>query len=303
VNTNICNNSFSYNREYKNLENTGCLQEEEIPTESFLNEEGLKTSLIEAIAYAAIMLIAMPFLAPEEQMTALTFTAVAFATSVILRQLEGTITTQLKKMKIVDPSSAESRLLTLINIFALFLLSIPSQYVKTVVHEHGHYLAIKSVDFNSEPNISLFANFSGDIAYDSNPAMKMNKALIASGGPVADVLAASVLIAAGHYQKAKTNLGLFFNMQSILTIFQALSYANSSFSNPAKSSHDYAVMWKKGDIHPYLSMIGIVALPLLTKGGLMLYDRYAETGEIPILPALNDKLCKFVKDVFDEDKK
>lgn len=262
--------------------------------DSCFDSEALKLSLIEAVASAAMLLIALPFLGEEDQYIAMGFTAMAFVMSFVTRQV-GAIYQNHEKQ-----DSFSKTVTSFTNLFSLSLLTSQSTYVSTLIHESGHYMAIKYVDSNIQPVISLSATGGGNCTYGTNSLIKMNEGFIASAGPMADMVVVCACIALAHFQKTKSNLSIFLHLRAALSTFHSFNYARSAFQHAERTSHDYAVMWNEAAIHPIVSMINIAALPLLAKMTLQAYDKFCETGEIPLLPDFHARVCKMVQSITDE---
>jgi hypothetical protein len=160
-------------------------------------------------------------------------------------------------------------------------------YIHSLVHEYGHYLAIRYFDTrmatiglsplgggSTQPEDSLFQkifqNYKNALGFPP-----IYKSSVIAAGPLFQIIFATSGIAASHFQKSIHELSRFLKMTSCLSILHSLEYAYSAVDASGKYQNgDFAIIHRQLGIHPYISMIGIVALPLLVKSGLVLYDRY-----------------------------
>lgn len=169
-------------------------------------------------------------------------------------------------------------------------------YMHSLVHEYGHYLAFRYFDSRMAtiglspigggytlPESSLFCSIFQNYknAFGFPPVYKTT---VIAAGPLSQIIFATSGIAAAHFQKSRPELSRFLNMTSCLSILHSLEYAYSAVNASEKYQHtDFAIIHRQLGIHPYVSMIGIVALPLLVKSGLELYDRYYK-NQVPSEP-------------------
>lgn len=173
-------------------------------------------------------------------------------------------------------------------------LALSFQKITTLVHEYGHYFAgryysnfdkdlIRVIELNESGGITKFADeFNFSLFYrffkycfllgeDPFKPLLENKVAITIAGPLVENIFATSLIAAAHFQ-TNSYIRHFLNGSAILNILISEAYAHSAYSNVGNPSHDFAVLWEQGGIHPYASMACLVGLPVITKLGLMLRD-------------------------------
>lgn len=276
-----------------NTYRNGANQESEVKRETIKDdlshEAGLKSSLLEAIGCIALLAIVSPYM-PEDRGTAQTITSSVFATCLIVRQLAVYFQNEIKS------NGGVSSIPALVNDYVPpLLLNLPFKYINNLVHEYGHYAAIRyadNFDNSSLPIVNLHATFGGNVTYTTTPARRANDTLITAAGPIAQITFAAAAIAVAHFNSQRSFSKTFLNGAAFLSILNSLNYAYSAFELAEKSSHDFAVLWKKADIHPFIAMICIVALPLLVKVGLILNDYYLKHGEIPYVDKINSTLKK-----------
>lgn len=282
---NCINNTYS-----KGTVDLASLAQRETIKDDLSSGAGLKSSLLEAIGCIALLAIVSPYMPEEDRATAQTITSSVFATCLIVRQLAVYFQEEIKS------NGGVSSIPALVNDYAPpLLLNIPFKYLNSLAHEYGHYAAIRyadNFDNSSLPVVNLHATFGGNVTYINTPARRINDTMITAAGPIAQITFAAAAIAVAHFSPQRSFSKIFLNAAASFSILGSLNYAYSAFAAEGKSSHDFAVLWDRADIHPYLAMICIVALPLIVKAGLLLNDYYLKHGEIPYVDKINSTLKK-----------
>lgn len=207
--------------------------------------------------------------------------------------------------------------------FPAIILANSFSSIQTLVHEYGHFFANKyfsnfdkdlgfvielsargGVTKTKETNFPCptFFEFLKYICFmrenpfneqysyiDKLKALNKYDIPITIAGPLVENMFSTSFIVAAHFQ-TNSYIRHFFNISAIMSIQTSLEYAQSAFSNVGKSSHDFAVLWEKGGIHPYVSMACIAGLPIITKLGLLLRDYLKSPKEENSVPTQSSEI-------------
>lgn len=152
----------------------------------------------------------------------------------------------------------------------------------TVIHEGGHYFAIKLFYEKVQPTIEVFPLIGGETRWRSSGSLtdwgksvgseKARIAVSAAGTVATQVLNIPALIF-GHYYGGK--VGSYLQMSALLSGVADAAYALSALeSNPSPGS-DFVALWKYG-IHPLAAALTAVLIPLTIKGVLLYLDQIRE---------------------------
>jgi hypothetical protein len=165
-----------------------------------------------------------------------------------------------------------------------------------MTHEAGHAIAALALYKNSNPVISIypahawspFWSFTGDTTWKNNQLSSLgeligrkasNLVCVAAGSGLAVISSIFGLAIAKKYEDSNPELSSYFLASSISTIAQHVIYALSAFwESSANKFHDFLQLWA-GGINPVVSVIAI-ALPLIVRGSMVLYDHLKESLSI-----------------------
>lgn len=148
---------------------------------------------------------------------------------------------------------------------------------RQLIHELGHYVMANLLLKNPKVKISITPFGSGSTEFTMSYGLtyfgdllgkKGAKNLIAAGGMVGTLFAASTCFIVSHYTtKSNPQLSEGLNYAGISQLFAEILYAGSVFSlnlsNP-EISHDYAVLYRNVGFHPYLA-IAFLLTPIFIK--------------------------------------
>jgi hypothetical protein len=236
-----------------------------------LEKEALKLTLIDGAAHAAIALTTLPYVSGKNQFAFAGKIEEFFALSAISRQccvgLE-----MLEWVEEFKEDYPDNKLIK--SILPLVPLQFSFMHISSLIHEYGHYFAKRCFDlFDKDliPTIELYPG-GGSTRLKKACSSVTEDLIFTAAGPLVENIFATSLIAAAHFQ-SNDSLRLFLNISAFGIIAKSLKYAHSAFQNMQNSSHDFPHLWKEAGIHPYVSMACIVALPVLTKLGLILNDK------------------------------
>ena len=152
---------------------------------------------------------------------------------------------------------------------------------QVLVHELGHALATHLVYENPKTTIEIFP-FSGGVTryiqskltnIGASLSKKTSQLIVSGAGPAFGILLASTDIFIAHKIKESHPLVSQYLIASALSnITQHVFYALSAFWTVSKPGHDFIAL-AAGGIHPAVSICTMVAIPLITKSALFLYDK------------------------------
>jgi hypothetical protein len=148
-----------------------------------------------------------------------------------------------------------------------------------IIHEGGHVLSTYLL--SQKATIQVIANSMGQ--WHTNSTMhglsKLGNYLgehrvrmvIAAGGALATVVTNQItLIGALVLKNSYPELSKYLFFPTLSSLNKEMRYAWSAFDTAkALPGHDFVILWKEGGIHPYLAMVGMVALPLISTLGFL----------------------------------
>ncbi len=148
----------------------------------------------------------------------------------------------------------------------------------TLIHEFGHAVAALTVYQNPRLKISIFPIKGGFTRISPGPLTKLGECLgnknsylfVAAAGPAFGILSATIkLIFAHHCQKDHPDISRTLNAGAITEIASHVLYALSAFGESRHNiSHDFIALWSIGNIHPVVSIVSMVTLPIFVKIGM-----------------------------------
>jgi len=143
-----------------------------------------------------------------------------------------------------------------------------------IIHEGGHVASTYLLSQKSTSQVfansmwqwhthSTIQGLSKLGAYLGEHKVKM---VIAAGGALATVVMNQItLIAALVLKDSYPEFSKYLFFPTLSSLYKEFNYAHSAFDTAnAPPGHDFVILWKQGAVHPYVAMIGIVALPLMT---------------------------------------
>lgn len=163
--------------------------------------------------------------------------------------------------------------------------TIDSNTRDLVTHEAGHALATYAVYKNPMPSITIQATqpfsaggvtrfYPGQLTGFGEKIGRTNaSSLVAAAGPAMSLTFSCVNLVVAHKIKdSHPRLSLYFLAAAITSIAQHVLYALSAlWMTGGDLGHDFIRLWA-GGVHPIISAITLIAIPLLVKGALLLYD-------------------------------
>lgn len=149
-----------------------------------------------------------------------------------------------------------------------------------VIHEAGHAAAASLLYKGAKPQITVMPLQGGMTSYWVNGLTKIgrffgekgSRLIVAGAGPAAAVLADTIQIGVAHVvKKSHPTLSRYLKITAIFSLIGHTLYAFSAFTATKIVGHDFAVLWA-GGIHPMVSIVTMVGLPIIVKLGLCAYD-------------------------------
>lgn len=160
-----------------------------------------------------------------------------------------------------------------------FFSSFTSTTIDTVVHEAGHALAAEALYKNAFSKIEIFPLKGGVTSFYTGTLSRLgeffgtrsSRVIVAAAGPAAGIaLATAELSGAYQLRKHHPKLSLYLVIMAIQNIVQHVEYALSAlWLTKYSSAHDFAYLWKVGQIHPLVSVAAMVAFPILFNAGVI----------------------------------
>lgn len=215
------------------------------------------------------------------------FTVSVVAFNLLVRSIAAREAYQLYlvKQKKQKPSEIKRRedVLGLLNLITSYDFSILHTLTSNVlIHEAGHAVAALAVYQNPDPKISVFPFTGGETSYQYSPLSSLgkylgistSKALVSAAGTGFGVILGAALIGISHsLKKEHPRLSLYLLCSGIMSVAQHVLYALSALWEASPiAGHDFVSLWKYG-IHPLISVICIIALPVFIKLALCGIDR------------------------------
>ncbi len=280
--------------------NVSPLPDDQQPIKLSLSLKDKKKLIIKQIAIATLkeLIISLAFtgaaclfVATPAIPTLLATTIAVIAMNILIRTLTGALVYDMHRMK--KQGLAPSKELQACHDLLQYLCPISFTILDTttravLIHEGGHALAASLLYQNARPTIEIFPLKGGVTTYW--PRMLSNLGLyfgskkadliISAAGPAAGILTATIDLGLAHcVRKKHPELHRYLVCTAAMNIFQHSIYALSAFfeTNPF-SGHDFFHLWKGGGIHPIVSVISMVALPLILRATLFGIDYCRHKG-------------------------
>ena len=252
----------------------------------------VKNSLVELIVSAACVGVACMFIATP--MAALTLVASSVAVlfvSVLLRSVASFAGYRETILKLKNSHEASQKQKAYSYLKSFTQMIAPWGYADVIdkntrdvlVHEAGHAIAAKLLVKNPESTISIVPFKGGSTSYRLGALTNIGnffgkaktKAIISAAGPFAAVATSSFAFGLSYtLDKKKPELSRYMRRCAIESIGNQAFYALSAlWVNPlTNSGHDFLKLWASG-IHPLVSVVCTVAVPVLIKIGLTIRDK------------------------------
>lgn len=160
-----------------------------------------------------------------------------------------------------------------------FVFSIHDFFTKGVLlHEAGHFLSAKLL-FNTRAKIVFYPfekavtkhvmrQLTGIGTYFGR---KISTAIVCSAGAGLSVITSSIQLIAAHcFKQSRPELARYMQMSALMNIFNHAAYVLSACweSLATKPGHDFLLLQKIAGISPIVSLIAVIALPLIVQAGL-----------------------------------
>lgn len=153
----------------------------------------------------------------------------------------------------------------------------------SIIHESGHAVSVYLLSQKATIQVVTTSLNDWETNCDYVGLSKLGsylgehhfRMLFSAAGPLADVVTHQIsligaLILKDSYPELSKNLFL----QTLNRCHNQMLYAWSAFDTAnVFPGHDYVQLWKDGGIHPYLAIIGMVALPLISTLGYLMVRR------------------------------
>ncbi|MCB1083768.1 MAG: hypothetical protein KDK61_05625 [Simkania sp.] len=157
------------------------------------------------------------------------------------------------------------------------LLDLTTRQV--LIHEGGHYLALKLFYEKVQPTIEVYPLIGG-ITRWSSPSHLSDwgkrlgrenvEAAVAAAGVVATQLMNVPTLVVGHYLGGQ--IGSYLEASAYISALGDATYALSALFLKASSSSDFVQLNKYG-IHPFISAATTLLIPLAVKSALLYLDK------------------------------
>ena len=261
-----------------------------------LIKEIVKKSLIELAVSLAFTVATCFFVATPIGMATLFICAIAaIAINILLRSIGAFSLYNLFLLKHNNSTSAQEKKQLYNNLYIYqffapltFSLLVDSQTRSLLVHEGGHALATKILVKNPRPHITINPGEGGVTSYRLGALTKIgeffgraNAKLIIAGAGTALSITTATLGLATSFALRKTNpeLSRYLNIMAIDSVAEHVFYALSAlWTATTQKGHDF-IQLMAGGVHPVVSVVAIVALPLIVRIGFLIYDRVKESAE------------------------
>jgi len=142
------------------------------------------------------------------------------------------------------------------HVLSTYLLSQKST-IQVVAHSMWHWHTQSTLH-----GLSKLGNYLGEHRV---------KMVISAAGALATVVANQMTIISALYLKdSYPELSKYVLFPTLSSLSKEIKYAWSAFDTAkAIPGHDFVVLWKEGGIHPYLAIVGMIALPLISTLGFL----------------------------------
>lgn len=151
-----------------------------------------------------------------------------------------------------------------------------------VTHEAGHTLAALALYRNPRPTLTVTPYQGGLTSYFpqhlSTLGQKVgekaaNLIVTGAGAGISLIFSTIALAFSRKYRESHPEASRYLLATAITNIAAHIFYALSAFWTSKKDlAHDFISLWA-GGIHPIVSIIAMVAIPLIVRGGMLLYDQ------------------------------
>lgn len=160
--------------------------------------------------------------------------------------------------------------------------SFDAQTFGVLRHEAGHAIAAIALYQNSKPKIVVNGPFNGGVTtfypgaltkLGESVGRKNVELIVAGAGAGISILFSCIsLVLSRKFRDSHPQLSRYFLSSAIAGVVHHVFYAISAFFTSKENlSHDFVRLWT-GGIHPIVSIITMVAIPLIVKGCFLLYD-------------------------------
>lgn len=229
------------------------------------------------------------FVASPAIPTLLITTIGILALNLLIRSVTGYLTYALERTKRVPSSKEDVETMQITHSFLQYLCPMTFTILDTttrdvLVHESGHALTAMALYQNAKPRIEVFPLEGGVTRYSTGPMTKLGEffgrkvsgVIVSGAGTAFSIIFATINIGlAHHFKQDHPELHRYFLCMAICTIAQHAIYALSALWEKRPSSgHDFVKLWRVGGIHPVISVICMIALPLIVKTALFTIERY-----------------------------
>jgi hypothetical protein len=249
----------------------------------------IKTSMIKKIAASSFKELSVSFIltgltcffvASPAIPTLLITTIGILALNLFMRSMTGYLTYKLERAKREPSDKEDVESLQFAHSFLQYLCPISFTILDittrdVLVHESGHALTAMALYQNARPTIEVFPLEGGVTRYSAGPLTKLGEffgrkisgVIVSGAGAAFSILFATVNIGlAHHFKQDHPELHRYLLCAAISSIAQHVFYALSALWEKRPSSgHDFVKLWRVGGIHPVISVICMVALPLIVK--------------------------------------
>lgn len=260
----------------------------------------LKTKLIKEIAKKSLLELAIALLftgaacffvaTPIGMATLLTASVVAVAINILLRSTCAYLKYRICQLS-MDPSFAMRRkkelmekVLKVLNYFMpiTFATVVDTHTRDLLVHEGGHALAASLLIKNSGARVSITPHQGGSTSYRLGALTNIgeffgrakSKLIIAAAGPALAVVTSTVGLGISlAVRKSHPELSRYLKVSAIVSIAEHALYALSAFwTSATQKGHDFLQLMA-GGVHPAVSVVSIIALPIIVRLGFLIYDK------------------------------
>jgi hypothetical protein len=168
---------------------------------------------------------------------------------------------------------------------APFYFSLRFDLHRKIVHEGGHVFStyalskLTSMEVTAEPTHWMTkTTYTGATKFGTILGEQYSRSLFKAAGSMATVVASTVsLLASSFFNTRELSKTLFFS--AAFSLIAECNYAKDALTiksdNPLYPHHDFVFLWKEAGVHPYLAIVGMIALPVISTLG---YLRYRNQG-------------------------
>jgi hypothetical protein len=148
----------------------------------------------------------------------------------------------------------------------------------TLIHEGGHFLAIKFFSPDINPTVEIFPDGGGVTTWRGTISNQSARAVISFAGAGAAIAVSLIALIAAHKAKdSHPRLSGHLNGWAAANILHSSLYALDAWTTPVNAlrGHDFVALANYG-LNPLALAIGMIAVPLLIKGAMMVADHYRQ---------------------------